>query len=388
MLRKLFGKRDLPVLEVLQCSVARNRYGKIDLKLSSQRCPHIQNLSLGNIHLPLETYSILCNLRELSLTKCSTDLTFDQFLAALASCPCLEDIYLSGFLKDILLRRGSSSTPFAPRKVPIVLAHLHDIHITDDPPSAILALLQALHLPSKIRAILSGRIEWDDDIEMAGGLTSFLPSHPLRLAALPVLACSAITRATVDVFGKFEISAGAIPYDISPDLEFALYSPGRTDLDHLLPLAFRNLIDILSAAPLQKLTVIGEQDALSVADWIDALTAFPLLESISTISGSSVSSLWVALKWGLGDTAAAADAPMLCPNLSYVDHQGCVLATHALYGDILDSLRERRARGASLATLVLSPFHETWEIYDAMNTTYRPQLQALVGEVHFGGNRC
>ncbi|KAH9895669.1 hypothetical protein C8Q73DRAFT_789477 [Cubamyces lactineus] len=386
MLQDLFGNRELPVLEDLQCLVVGSRYGKVDLKLSSQRCPRIQKLSLGNVHLPPETSSILCKLRKLSLTECSTDLTFDQFLAALASCPCLEHLHLSGFLEGILPRRGSSNTTSASRRIPIVLAHLHDIYITDDPPAAILALLQTLHLPANIRVILTGRIEEDEELVVAGGLTSFLPSQSLRLTALPVLASSAITRATVDVMGNFEISAGADPYNISPNIELALYSPQRLISDNFLPLALRNLVDVLSAAPLRELNVIGTQDTVSVALWISVLTAFPLLESIATIGGESVSSLWSALSWGLDDTTTITDASILCPHLSCVDHQGSVLASHALYGDILDSLRRRRTKGAYLRSLILGPWHDSKDAYDEMCAEYLPQLQALVEEVHFGGD--
>ncbi|KAI0324218.1 hypothetical protein GY45DRAFT_447070 [Cubamyces sp. BRFM 1775] len=344
-LQYLFRTIDLPALEVLRCFLSNFDVGKIALKLSGQRCPRIRRLALGNVHLPSDT-SILSGLRKLNLIGCTTDLTFDQFLTALASSPCLEDLHLLGFLDGLLLGRGSSSTASAPHRAPIVLAHLHVIRITHDSPSTILTLLHALHLPSDIYIV------------MAGGITSLLPPQPLRLTTLPVLTSTAITRASVDLFTNFAIRAGTTTGDTLPDLWFDLGCPlGSIVIDDLLPLACTNLVDIFRAAPIRNLTVRGRQDTLSTALWISVLTAFPLLENISTIGRQYAysPSLWAALAWGLDDTpGAVTNVSMLCPHLSHVGHEHFVLASHAFYGDIIDTLRRRRTRGASLESLTLS----------------------------------
>ena len=385
----LFGNgiRGLEMLDLdITHDVRRPCYLPIDLELTRQRFPRLLRLRLTGIVAPRDA-ALYRQLRTLSLTTCTHNLSCDRFLDALASCTALECLRLSNTL-DHLSGDWVQRDP-VPWRPLISLPHLNRFTLTKHGAARTSRFLAQFYIrPSVHLGICADASDADVQIPSSDGARTCSVAAMLPLshaATLEPLAMAKEVHMSMAFSNKVEItsaepSALALIMRLSPD------PPGGG-----LPAVPRrrgsvaDLTRFLGRAPLTSLR-ISKVPPDAVAVWADVFRTFVLLERLSLEEFGVQTDVGLKNAF-LGLHAASAgdaDGPVACPSLTHVTVVciGCTTVYEAVHACI----RHRRDRGAVLVDLNL----DLWWNWSTCRTRLRDlvdctkQLRAhglTVGEI-------
>ncbi|KAI0643329.1 hypothetical protein C8Q79DRAFT_1012624 [Trametes meyenii] len=381
-------EREMPTLESLAVHRSYDALyaDRIYVPLSSKRHPRFRSLTMGHLDVPSDV-GILSRMRSLTLIQCKLDLSFDQFLDALAAHGCLEYIFFTGFLNQFSMLWDPTLTA---RKHPITLPQLTSLTLFQHPSPVVSSFLSRLCLPALEHAQLDGLPPLTSPPHQGGTfLPSLLPHPSVRGELLPILRSPWITTVWLRVDDETSTLTAPHPttsqtrltlsvsWDIYPGPVF-----GVRDI-------FFDLYDVLGSAPLAEIDITGSPDNLTVDDWTRLFAMYPALETIrfaarpfKSVEDASVP-FWTALQGGPLEATASAQGPTPtavtppCPHLKYVVDVDFTRDTDRCFVALRDCLRLREERQLPrLAELVI--VREYVEENRAVQETYRTELEALV----------
>ncbi|KAH9855904.1 hypothetical protein C2E23DRAFT_555839 [Lenzites betulinus] len=348
-----------------------------DLNLTHLRLPLLQTLDLH--HNVLSDTQVISNLRVLRLSSCSSTLSINQFIAALAASQRLEALKLRDFLER-LTGWATLSTTCQP---PATLSRLTRLEVSEFSPPISAAFLTHLRLPANARILLYNNLDRAD--EAAYTLCAILPSSPVRYDALPVLRGSIHKLIVSFSLMDYEVSAFTGTADDPPSLSVSLsFEP--TLWRYRLSRGMSDLADVFRGSPLADLQLAGAYINVRREDWINLLKAFPDLETITLYGEGDIGALWTALSSELdAHRPGDPDAPSpLCPRLKNVAYEGYFDDADAFFAAMLSCLVERAKRGLSLHSLHgYMRSRPTTEYEEMTGVYYASQLRGIVDNVDF-----
>ncbi|KAH9847720.1 hypothetical protein C2E23DRAFT_863099 [Lenzites betulinus] len=354
-----------------------------DLNLTHSRHPllHTLNLHRG----ALSDMQLISNLRVLDISSSSSDLSINQFIAALASSWRLEKLLLHTFLEH--LTGWASLSEICQR--PATLSCLTTLDVSEYSPAISAAFLTHLRLPASARISIGGVLDPTAD-EATHSLCSLLPPAPILHEALPVLRGS-IRRVTANMwFSHYDVFAFTSASDLqAPDrLSFSL-SFDVTRWENRLSRGLSDLRDVFRGSPLTYLQLAGPHTHVDQEHWVGLFTSFPDLDTITLHGEGSIVPFWTALASGLDERHPGdPDAPSpLCPRLKHVVYAGYHDDVDALFAAMLNCLVERAKWGLSLRSLRGLRRQGATTEYKEMADVYASKLRDIVGMVDFSNTR-
>ncbi|KAH9852712.1 hypothetical protein C2E23DRAFT_885465 [Lenzites betulinus] len=311
--------------------------------------------------------TLLANLRQLSLGRTSTTLTFRQLREVLTLNPRLEKLALYEII-DRFADWHTVTSAHAEKPTPITLPHLVSFLLEEHSPAVTSAFVSQLCLPAVRYVYLQGRIDSgaaaDLNLGHTGDLGSsnapswpamLLPPHAIR-AVSPLLMCSAATSATLEVnHHKYELM---VTDDAGGTLYLELIAVGFNHTPRINVGLAGLLHGCGAAARIERLTLFNrgdENDGMTREEWGAVLGAFPALEELNLSWSGDMEPLWTTLR-GDGDGAAGLGV-LPCPRLKHVDYSASIgLQTHFDRWDagvraLVECCEQRLRRGSRLRML-------------------------------------
>ncbi|PIL34687.1 hypothetical protein GSI_03467 [Ganoderma sinense ZZ0214-1] len=382
----LFGN-GMPLLEDLHFVAHRliTTTEDIDLQLTSQRFPRLRALSLSGTVSP-QGISLYAQLRTLSLSDCSHNLSFDRFLDALAASTQLEELSLMAALH--LFTDDWVWDEAVPRRTPIFLPRLRELRLEEHGILRTSHFLAHLRLHPSVALWIEGTFKETDYVthspDTIHTITALLP--PDHNTTLPAL--SAATTVSMEVWGdEYEISCGTPRTETKkkdiPNAMLKLTPNGGRGWDRSMAQGLDDLINSFGRSPLTRLNVDGDHRYGTVDAWTRVFQTFPLLE-ILDVSGEpdvSVETVFVGLH------AASVIAPqtdegltIACPKLKTVNVEGAQ-GTVEMYEAMLDCFRYRAEKEVVLETLNLGFAVHADDAPSDVRRAYIKDLREVVGYV-------
>ncbi|OJT09163.1 hypothetical protein TRAPUB_14373 [Trametes pubescens] len=346
---------DMPALETIDLEALLPDAS--ELHLSHRRHPRVHRLSLHRVCCPVEL-QLLSHLRFLKISSCRQAFQVDEFLDALASSTRLEELLLFNFLRGLIgeFRPPSPSTS----RRPITLAHLIHLRIAENDVRLVSMFVSHLCLPANPKVELQGYTAFEGGF-LGDTLSDLLPPTAHRAAFAPLLSSSTLTDVSLSIlFSCFQIEAHDVVHGSSISLHMEYTGGELQDGPMRLNQGVSDLVDILGAAPLRRLSVTGIEERPPVDVWDHLFRSFPTLESLSLSAEEpqcDMLSFWTALGGSIGDDNGAdpdSVAGIRCPNLSRLELKGGLPMSQELFLEMLECLARRGERGSWLEYLQLS----------------------------------
>ena len=326
----------------------------IDLRLTSRRFPRLQALWLSGIASP-QDISLYAQLRRLSLSGCSHNLSFDRFLDALAASAQLEELCLAAALyrfPDDWIRNGTC-------RAPIPFPRLRKLRLEEHGIVRTSSFLAHLRLHPSVTLWIEGAFKEldyvDDSPDIVNTITAMLP--PDLSSILPILSLATAVRMTISG-DEYEISGENPRIEPKKDISNATFMLGSRDgrgWDHFMTQGLDDLINSFGRSPLTCLNVYGDHQHGAADAWSRVFRTFPLLQVLD-ISGEpdgSVETVFLGLHAASQSAATQTDtsSSVACPSLKTVAVE--CKGTVETYTAILDCFRYRAEKGVVLDTLNL-----------------------------------
>ncbi|PIL35347.1 hypothetical protein GSI_02072 [Ganoderma sinense ZZ0214-1] len=342
----------------------------VDLQLTSERFPRLQSLTTALTVAP-QDIQVYARLRKLSLSDCPCNFSFSHFLEALAAATSLESLELVTVLQRI---QGEWVGSAITSKNPLSLQHLKVLELVAHPPIYTSRFLSHVLLSPSAIVWINGDLGGVAEPDIAETISAMLPPNPANI--LPALAL--VPDAIIRAYGaEYSLSCSIEPrIEDSPLISLLIGSSAipfwsGSSSHH----AARDLLSVLTCAPLTKLNFQADCSDIAPETWAEIFSKYPLLENLELgIAGLGTTETAFA---GLMNAAAAPNSLVPCPRLRTVGIMG------QFSEDALDTtlrcLRDRAAKGHQLETITMDLWGAEVGREDVrLKTTYVPQLQELV----------
>ncbi|KAI0738212.1 hypothetical protein C8Q80DRAFT_263908 [Daedaleopsis nitida] len=402
---------DMPSLEGLSLMTYTPRDTLPIFILSSSKFPKLQSLLLSSVAPPTRLMQlqsdIYSRLRSLSVSNNGWCITIESFLDMLDTCQNLEELTIRYALWRLI---GMAEEPVDPvpqvyRQSPIILPQLRTI-VVEDFTNTLPPILRWLHLPvvttidimSNITIFQIPTIVADLDHPVFDKpFSSTLPDDPMFLIPLSRhTSFSYVARGyefTAVAWSRDEPqrhlelrthSDSDLEWDVNADVSCS--SHGEDDVRHcwytpLVAKGLRDLIGLLSGAPIVHICLELDFGELSRTDLRALFSGFPLLEKLEMEGSGSVDHVWRVL-------LPQADNPTIyCPNLKTVTIGGLdegadeIVASEKLMKYAVAALSARARHGSHLERLWMRLVHPTRSEYEDLRRRYLPLLRRLVARV-------
>ncbi|KAI1793639.1 hypothetical protein LXA43DRAFT_198580 [Ganoderma leucocontextum] len=403
----LFGN-GMPLLEDLYFIAHRLSTTKedIDIQLTSQRFPRLRALSLSGMVSPQDV-SLHAQLRTLSLSGCSHNLSFDRFLDVLAASAQLEELSLIAALH--LFPDDWVRVAAVPLRAPISFPRLRELRLEEHGIVRTSLFLAHLHLHPSVALWIEGNFEESDYVDgspdTVNSVSAMLP--PDHIVTLPALSIA--TTVNMEVWGDvYEISCGTPRTETKKDIPNAilmLTTSGRRGWDCFMGQGLDDLVNAFGRSPLTRLNVEGDHRHATLDAWTRVFQTFPLLEVLDVRSGEpdvqsgepdvqsgepdvqsgepdvSVETVFLGLHAAsIATTQTDPGSSVACPNLKTVNVEG--RETVETYEAMLDCFRYRAEKEVSaLETLNLGFVLHPDDVPSDVRRGYIKDLRDVVGYV-------
>lgn len=392
---------DMPSLEGLSLMAHSPRDTLPISILSPSKFPKFQSLLLSSVSPPMRLLQpqsdIYSRLRSLSVSNDGWRITIESFLDMLDTCLNLEELTIRFALWRLV---GIPQDPMDPlpqllRQSPIILPQLRTI-VVEDFTDTLPPILRWLHLPVVTTIDIMSNITMvtqTDHPVFDKPFSSTLPDDPTSFIPL----CRHGTSFSYVARG-YEFAVVVWRHD-EPQRHLELRTHSDNDLEwdvnvdshdedenhcYYTPLVapgLRDLIGLLSGAPVVHICLELDFDELSRTDLRALFSGFPLLEKLEMEGFGSVDHVWRVL------LPQANDPAIYCPNLKTVTIGGVdeganeIVASEKLMKYAVAALSARARYGSRLECLWMRLRHPTKSEYEGLRRRYLPLLRGLVARV-------